>query len=88
MTDHDKQYKVAGYVKYCTAEGCATAASAPTPNPAVGDSTDKFVKLVSKAYVDDLNKPTTNNNNSNPDGAMALGTFAAATAAATCALLF
>jgi len=52
QADHDKTYNVKGYVKYFDDAGFTTASTTVTPNPALGDSTVKTIKLVSKAYVD------------------------------------
>ena len=97
QADHDKTYEVKGYVKYCDDQACATQSTSITPNPATAPAFPvKTIRLVSKAYVDAQNAPpvtptpnTNTNTNANDTGsAITLGTYAAATAAATCALLF
>ena len=93
QADHDKTYEVKGYVKYCDDQACSTQSTSITPNPATAPAFPvKTIQLVSKAYVDAQNAPpvTPTPTPQNPDtgSAITLGTYAAATAAATCALLF
>jgi hypothetical protein len=52
QADHDKTFNVKGFVAFYEDSAFTTISSNITPNPAIGDSTVKTIKLVSKAYVD------------------------------------
>lgn len=52
QADHDKTFNVKGFVAFYEDSAFSTISSNITPNPAIGDSTVKTIKLVSKAYVD------------------------------------
>ena len=52
QADHAVTFNVKGFVAYYEDSAFTTLSSNITPNPALGDSTNKTIKLVSKAYVD------------------------------------